>query len=311
MFMGSLLGIVKMQTEIRHQSGLVLISGATASGKSDYAEALASRYNGEIINFDVGQFYNCTPSIVAMPTFEMGRKSYHLYGIFGPAEVLMAPRICELVTARIKEVNSRSKLAILVGCSGMYISALLDGLSVLPSTDAKFRQSIAAVPTYELYSRLEELTPLRASTIESNDRVRIERLLEVIHIVGVDKLEGMYNQRIKYDLPEHQILCITRAREDLYARINERVAGWFREDIYYREVIQLLERHSMDVEVFKILGLKEIKQFGDDFDVVYNQHRDSLQEAIKQNTRRYAKRQLTFWRNQPLKSGWHVDYVEL
>lgn len=303
--------IAKMKTEIRDQTGLILISGATASGKSDYADALAYRYDGEIINFDTGQFYNCTPSVVAMPTFKLGRENYHLYSIFEPTEILMAPRICELVAARIKEVNSRGKLAILVGCSGMYITALLNGLSVLPGTDAGFRESIASVPTAELYRSLQGMTPLRAIKIAQNDRVRIERLLEVLHIVGPEKLEGAFNERVIYSLPDYQIICITREREDLYARINERVEGWFEDDVYYREIKELLSRHSMDVEVFKILGLKEIRQFGDDFDAVYEQHRDTLQDIIKQNTRRYAKRQLTFWRNQPLKSGWNVDYVEV
>lgn len=300
-----------MHLNISPNTQLILLSGATASGKSDIADELSEHYSGEIINFDTGQFYNCTPSIVAMPSFARGRELYHLYGVFDPSEVLMAPRICELVSAKIREVNSRGKLAILVGCSGMYINALLNGLSVLPTTNPEFRSSIVGVRTHDLYKKLSNLAPKRAEKIASNDRVRIERLLEVIHIVGPGNLDSAFNERVTYQIPNYKIICIRRSRETLYSRINKRVNAWFLDGSYYREVSDLLQNYSFDAEIFKILGLRELTQIGGQFPDNFFQKRDLLQERIKQNTRRYAKRQLTFWRNQPSKSGWKVDYIDL
>ena len=282
-------------------TALLLISGPTAVGKTALALSLAEALGGEIVNIDSVQLYrgldigSAKPSIV-----DRSRVPHHLFDIFEPTEQGTVARYISAALTTIGELRARGKLPILVGGTGLYITALLQGLADLPPVDAELRASLEAQSTAELRAKLVDLDEASARGIAPNDRIRTVRALETVLLSGIKASD----LRTAHGYRTQQLATLTIIplidRDELYRRINLRSQKMLEQGLI-EEVETLVQRYGIDAPALDAIGYREVVQVlqgaGD---------RAALAETIALNTRRFAKRQLTFWRNEPAKRGWLV-----
>jgi tRNA dimethylallyltransferase len=270
---------------------LLVISGPTGSGKSDLAVRLAERIGGEIVNADSMQVYRGMDIGTAKPPAEaVARVPHHLLSIVSPERNFTASDFRREATAAIADIDGRGMKAIIVGGSGLYIRALLEGLVDSPAGDPEFRLQFAGVTGEELKLRLHLVDPQTASRLHSNDRVRLIRALEVFSQTGrpisafrsEHAFSGSYYESFK--------MAIRVERPELYRRIDRRVEVMLREG-FVPEVRSLLALgYGLDLKSMRSIGYKEI--------TAYLTGETTLDEAvtlIKRDTRRYAKRQMTWF----------------
>jgi tRNA dimethylallyltransferase len=277
---------------------VVAIVGPTGVGKSELAVFLGENLNGEIINFDSIQFYKELNIGTAKPDEELRKKvPHHLYDLLELDEEFNAAKFVEIADRLIKEIWERGKIPIFVGGTGLYLRALEYGLfpiEIPQEIRDKIRKK-AEEDLSSLYEELKKLDPEYAQKISSKDKVRITRALEVIYTSGRPFSEfhkkNPFFEKKRYDIIK---IGLNLPRKKLYQKINLRVLkmiemGWI------EEVKALLEKGwSPQLKPFKAIGYKYIIQ--------YLQGKLSLEEAIKliqRDTRRYAKRQLTWFKKEP------------
>ncbi len=276
---------------------ILAIVGPTASGKSELAIFLAENLGGEIINFDSVQFYKKLNIGTAKPSpEEMKKVPHHLYDLLELEEEFNAGKFVEIADKVIEEVSSRKKLPILVGGTGLYLRALEYGLFSVEVPE-EIRNSLrkeAEKNLEKLYEKLKELDPEYAKKISPKDKVRITRALEVIYATSKPfsefHKENPFFERKRYDILK---IGLKLERKELYRKINQRVlkmieAGWI------KEVEELLKQgYSPELKPFKAIGYRYI--------IAYLQKKLPLEKAIKliqRDTRRYAKRQLTWFKKE-------------
>lgn len=270
---------------------VMAIVGPTASGKTALGIELAKAFNGEIINGDSMQIYrDMSIGTAKVKPEEMAGVTHHLLDIKDPEEPFSVAEYQKLVRDKISEIKQKGKLPIIVGGTGLYIQAVL--------FDYRFSESqVDENLRNELYTELEEFGPLHMheklmqldpeTDIHPNNTRRVVRALEII--LGseqkVDRslaLEPMYNELIVgIDIP----------RALLYERIDRRVDAMMEEGLI-REVEALRERGIRDVQSIQAIGYKEIYAYLDG-----KLEFDRAIELLKKNSRNYAKRQLTYFRN--------------
>ncbi|WP_282019733.1 tRNA (adenosine(37)-N6)-dimethylallyltransferase MiaA [Planomicrobium okeanokoites] len=270
---------------------VMAIVGPTASGKTALGIELAKAFNGEIINGDSMQIYrDMSIGTAKVKPEEMAGVTHHLLDIKDPEEPFSVAEYQKLVRDKISEIKQKGKLPIIVGGTGLYIQAVL--------FDYRFSESqVDENLRNELYTELEEFGPLHMheklmqldheTDIHPNNTRRVIRALEII--LGseqkVDRslaLEPMYNELIAgIDIP----------RALLYERIDRRVDAMMEEGLI-REVEALRERGIRDVQSIQAIGYKEIYAYLDG-----KLEFDRAIELLKKNSRNYAKRQLTYFRN--------------
>ncbi len=277
---------------------VLAILGPTGVGKSELAVFLAERLRGEVINFDSLQFYRDLNIGTAKPS-EEERKGipHHLFDILAPDEEFNAAKFVELADRVIREIRERNHLPILVGGTGLYLRAFEYGLFPVevPEEIRKRVRTRAEENLTELYRELQELDPEYAQKIGPKDRVRITRALEVIYATSKPfshfHREHPFFQKKRYNILK---IGLVLPREELYQRINQRVlkmieAGWV------EEVRSLMKKgYGEETKAFKAIGYKHILK--------YLKGELSLDEAIRliqRDTRRYAKRQLTWFKKEP------------
>lgn len=173
----------------RPVGALLVLGGTTASGKSALAAALAERFGAVIVNADSQQLFADLPILTARPTpEEEARLPHRLYGVLGPAEQPSAGRWLGMVVPLLEQLAREERPAILVGGSGLYLHALLHGLSVIPPVPAELRARLLEasrdIPSAELHARLAARDPLTAARLRPSDRQRILRALEVLEATG-------------------------------------------------------------------------------------------------------------------------------
>ncbi|MDD3926632.1 MAG: tRNA (adenosine(37)-N6)-dimethylallyltransferase MiaA [bacterium] len=281
------------------RNSLLVLTGPTAVGKTDIAVRTASMADAEIISADSIQIYRGLDIGSAKPTEEerMGIP-HHLIDVADPCDTFSVARYKDMAEAVIQDIWKRGKQAILTGGTGLYISAVIDGFSFPEdSDDPSIRSALEEEADREglaaLHNRLEAVDPESASRIHPNDRRRIIRALEVYKITGepLSHFKRRGNEQPRFGAV---IVVLTMPRALLYSRIEARVDALIETGLV-DEV-----RHLMSGEcagnslAMQGLGYKEI--------AAYIEGRYSLEEAIetlKRDTRRYAKRQLTWWRRDP------------
>ncbi len=281
---------------MKNKEKLVVLIGPTAVGKTKLSIELAKKYNGEIISGDSMQIYKEMDIGTAKITnSEMEGIPHHLIDIKEPDEGFSVAEFQELVRGEISEITARGKLPIIVGGTGLYIQSVIYDyqFSDAPSDESvrKELEARAAIEGNEsLHLELRQVDPISADKIHPNNIRRVIRALEVYHCTGktISEYQDKQDPELMY---ETVIIGLTMEREILYERINKRVDLMIEEGLL-SEVEKLYNRGLKDCQSIQAIGYKEIYEFFE--------NRITLERAIeqlKQNSRRYAKRQLTWFRN--------------
>jgi tRNA dimethylallyltransferase len=278
---------------------LIIISGPTCSGKSALAVELASIVGGEIINADSMQVYRGMDIGTAkLPISERKGIPHHLIDIINPDQEFNAALFLVHTLPIIKDLHSKKIPIIVVGGTGLYVRALLGGLFNCPPSDLELRQNLweecERQGTSFLYEKLSRLDKNAADRIHPMDKVRIIRALEVIHLTGyqfseLTRKHGFSNKRFS---PLN--LCLHVDRHILYSRINRRTISMI-DSGFINEVEVLLKiGYDSNLKSMQAIGYRHI--------VGYLKDKWKFNETIKliqRDTRRYAKRQLTWLRADP------------
>jgi tRNA dimethylallyltransferase len=278
------------------------IVGPTATGKSEIAADVARETSAEIVSADAFQIYRGLDLLTAKPEAStLSKTPHHLIGTVPLTEEMNAERFRRAATVAIDEINSRGKLAIVVGGSGLYIKALTHGLAPLPESDPKLREQLSSMSLSDLRSLLVELDPETAKRIDRNNRRRVVRALEICLLTGkaasaqLSRMGGLETAapckppRTGLSASRATGVFVFRDQEELYERINQRVQA-----IFERGVIEEVRAAAVtNATASQMIGLREIRELLGG--------KKSLPQCIadiQQATRRYAKRQLTWFRRQ-------------
>ena len=276
---------------------VLVIVGPTASGKKKIALEAALRFDGEIVSADSRKVYRYLDIGAAKPSpADRARAPHHLIGIVDPDEPFSAGKWAELAVETVSDIIRRGKLPIISGGTGFYISALLDGLSEGIAADAAVRVRIERLRDEQgagaVYDRLRTADPGRADELHPNDTMRVMRALEIVEITGQTfgelRIQGTVGKGGEYDTFTAGII---RERDVLYERINGRVDAMIERGLE-EEVQSILARgYDRSLIALDTVGYKEWWGY---FDGAMS-YSDCV-ELIKRDTRRYAKRQLTWFR---------------
>ncbi len=274
----------------------ILLVGATASGKSSAAEFLAKHFEIEIISADARQIYRYLDIGTATPPQTiLNQIPHHLINILNPDQYYNAAQFAEDASRIIKQIQKINKIPIIVGGSGFYIKALIDGLSKLPK-DLKCRERLKKEIEINgieyLHNYLNEIDPETAKRLASKDAFRIIRAIEVYELTG-KPLSMVYKEYPPQPLIEGKYLIIGLdwERKFLYERINKRVDLMIDNGLI--EEVKFIENLGYDKNLSSLqsIGYKEIWNYLDGTISL-----DETIEKIKINTRHYAKKQLTWFR---------------
>ncbi|MCI6151797.1 MAG: tRNA (adenosine(37)-N6)-dimethylallyltransferase MiaA [Fusobacterium perfoetens] len=271
----------------------IVIAGPTGVGKTDLSLKLAKELDCYIISSDSAQVYkDMNIGTAKILEEEMKGIKHFMLDIVEPISKYSVGDYQKEVDKILQETEKENKNIILTGGTGLYIGAITEGLSDLPSGDENLRKELSKLSTNELYEKLKVLDCESIKNIHINNRKRLERALEVCLLTG-KKFSELSKQNIKNNNYSFLKVCLTRDRENLYKRIDKRVDIMV-ENGLVEEVKNICEKYSKEIiKKINIIGYSEI--------IDYFNGEISLEEAIsniKRNSRRYAKRQLTWFRNQ-------------
>lgn len=272
----------------------IFITGPTAVGKSALALALAEQRGGEIISVDSMQVY-CGLNIgTAKPTAaERAHVPHHLIDVVALTEAFDAAKFVALADKAVKEIQSRGRVPIFCGGTGLYFKAYLEGLGEAPPADEKLRAELEAISFAELLRELEQADPATYAKIDRNNPRRVIRALEVIRLTEkpFSAQRAEWNPSSTRHPPSSQFFSLSRPAVDLHARINARVDDMFAAGLV-EETRQLLQ-HGLEQNktAMQAIGYRQV--------VEHLRGERSLPETIelvKIKTRQFAKRQLTWFR---------------
>jgi tRNA dimethylallyltransferase len=275
---------------------LALIAGPTASGKSALALALAERTGGVIVNADSAQVYRDLRLVSARPTAEeMERAPHRLYGYRDGARPFSAADWAADAKVEIATAHAEGRLPILAGGTGLYIRTLLDGIAPVPEIDPAIRAAVRALPVAEAHAALAKEDPAAAARVRPSDTARTGRALEVVRSTGRPLSHWQEQQAggIAGEVELHPLILLP-PRDWLTARCDARFEKMM-SDEGLAEVSSLLSR-SLDpaLPVMRAIGVKEIAAFLNGAST-----REEALAAGRTATRRYAKRQYTWFSRQP------------
>ncbi len=276
---------------------VVVIVGPTASGKTALSIELAKKINGEIISSDSMQIYKDMDIGTAKVTKEeaQGIKHY-LIDCIEPDKRYTVSDFKRDSEVAIKEIIAKGKTPIIVGGTGLYVNSLIYGIEYQEMNfDEEYRNKLmerAKNPQEleKMWNEANEIDPESMKIISKNDKKRIARVLEIYKATGKTKTEQEILSRQKEPEYDFKVFGISMKREELYERINMRVDIMI-ENGLEEEVKNLVSKYKEFPTAMQGLGYKEVVQY---FDGILT--RDEMIEKIKQETRRYAKRQLTWFR---------------
>lgn len=277
---------------------VIVIGGPTASGKTQLAIEWALKINGEIISCDSRQIYKYMDIGTAKPTLEERNLiPHHLIDIIYPDEIMSAGEFQKLARACIEDIYRRGKVPLLVGGTGLYIRAVIRDINFPPKVDESIREMIKEKVKKEglsrVYEELQRIDPVTANKISPNDEIRITRALEVYYATG--RPISYYRRGIDVDYPEYNIVyfVLNPPRDLLYKRIEERVDKMIKLGLIEETKYILSLGYSPELPSLQTLGYREIIKY------IHGMYSlESAVEEIKKETRRYAKRQLTWFRNE-------------
>lgn len=279
-------------------SACLLIAGPTASGKTALALAAADRLDGEIINADSMQVYAGLRIITARPDEEeTARAPHHLFGTIDPATRFSVGQWLGAAQARIAEIRARGRTPILVGGTGLYFNALTKGLAPVPEIDGEARARAAALLEADgiegLRAETLRVDPVATERIEPGDRQRHLRIMEVYLTTGAPLSELWSQTRPALVAGEWAGLVLEPSRAELYARIETRFDRML-ETGALEEVRAFAERElDPALPSMKALGVPQLLAL-----CRGEMDRETAIELSKRDSRRYAKRQMTWFRNQ-------------
>jgi tRNA dimethylallyltransferase len=281
--------------------GVFFVVGPTATGKSEIAADVATEVGAEIVSADAFQIYRGLDLLTAKPeTGTLAKVPHHLIGTVSILDKMSAAKFRERALVAISEIHSRRKLAIVVGGSGLYIKALTHGLSSGPAADPDLRARLNELNLHDLQNKLLALDPEAASKIDLKNRRRLVRAIEVC-LLGEQKISGR-RKEWESDVGTNGVF-VFRERDEIYERINRRVEAMFENGV----IEEARNAGAMSETASKMIGLREIRELLDGpaaaASILSASRTDSSRgeqcvAAIQQATRRYAKRQLTWFRRQ-------------
>ncbi|MBW2207826.1 MAG: tRNA (adenosine(37)-N6)-dimethylallyltransferase MiaA [Deltaproteobacteria bacterium] len=278
---------------------LIVITGPTATGKSGLAIELALELGGEILSADSMQVYKGMDIGTAKtPLDERKGVPHHLLDVVDPDEEFNASIFRSLSLPLLAEIQSRGNVGLVVGGTGLYIKVLLGGLLYCPSPDPDLKSELKSLCDQEgsqfLHGQLQMLDPESAEKIHPNDGIRIIRALEIIQSAN-DRLSSIRRQHAFKDKPfDVMKICLNMKREDLYDRINKRCLHMV-ENGLVEEVEGLLEKgYASHLRPMQSIGYRHVSHF---LEGTWDLEKTISQ--LKVDTRRYAKRQLTWFRADP------------
>lgn len=270
---------------------VIVVAGPTASGKTTLAVEIAKAVGGEVISADSMQVYKGMEIASAAPTEqEMAGIEHHMVQFLERDVPFSAADFCNIARGIISDIVSRGKVPVIAGGTGLFIDSLIDNVNFIETkNDPDLRERLMAQSEDELYAELEKADPEAARKIHKNNKKRVARALEIYYLTGKTKSEAD-KEAVSHESPYDALYFVIdyKNREDLYGRINRRV------DIMLQNGLENEARRCL-VEGGKTaaqaIGHKELKPY---FEGVL-----SLEEAaenIKRETRRYAKRQITWFK---------------
>ena len=275
---------------------VIVICGPTASGKTKLSIELAKKINGEIVSCDSMQIYKDMNIGTAKPTEEemQGIKHYLIDCVSPQTRYSVADYKKDAILA-IKEIFSKGKVPIIVGGTGLYLESLIYNIEYNEiEVDLKYREELEKIEKEEglesLYKKAELIDPEAIKKISHNDKKRIFRILEIYKSTGKNKTQLEIESRKNKPEYDYLLFGITMDREKLYERINLRVDLMIKDGLV-EEVKNLCKKYKELPTALQGLGYKEVVEYLDG-----TISKEEMIEKIKQETRRYAKRQLTWFR---------------
>ena len=275
---------------------VIVICGPTASGKTALSIELAKKINGEIVSADSMQIYKDMDIGTAKPTKqEMGEIKHYLLDFVSPEDRYSVAQYKQDAKKAIKEIINKRKTPIIVGGTGLYVDSLIYEIEYNDiKLDEEYRKKLEKIAEEqgleELYKKAVEIDPEAMKKISQNDKKRIMRVLEIYHSTGKTKTEQEKESRknpVEYD---YRVFAINWDREILYQRINKRVDIMVEQGLI-EEVKEILNKYDKFPTAMQGLGYKEVVDY---LNGIYT--KEEMIEKIKLETRRYAKRQLTWFR---------------
>ena len=275
----------------------LFIVGPTATGKSEIAADVAQKLDAEIISADAFQIYRGLDLLNAKPgATTLAKAPHHLIGTMSILEEMSAEKFRQLASRTLAEIHSREKTAIVVGGSGLYVKALTHGLTPVPSVDLKLRAQLNQLSLDELGAKLLDLDS--QTKIDMKNRRRLVRAIEICLTNGqpASAQRGEWNAVAGIGDPGQPASAmpatsffVFRERDELYERINRRVEAMFENGV----IEEVRATGTMSQTASQMIGLREIRKLLDGRMSIFQ-----CVAAIQQATRRYAKRQLTWFRRQ-------------
>jgi tRNA dimethylallyltransferase len=287
------------------------IVGPTATGKSELAADVACEVSAEIVSADAFQIYNGLGLLTAKPdAATLAKAPHHLIGTVPLTEEMNVEKYRRTAMRAIDEISSRGRQAIVVGGSGLYIKALTHGLAPVPESDRKLRAKLNAMSLDDLRSQLAELDPKTARKIDMNNRRRLVRALEICLLSGKSMSDALAARSTAAEGVDLGSLAdvrprsapaatgagspiagvfVFRDRNELYERINQRVETTFE----HEAIEEVRTAGATSATASQMIGLREIREL-----LAGKKSLPQCIAEIQQATRRYAKRQLTWFRRQ-------------
>ena len=278
------------------KSKIILISGPTASGKSNFSVKLAKKINGEIINADSMQVYKELKILSARPNFKDYQKiKHHLYGFHSVKKNFSTGDWLKIAIKKIKEIKKRKKIPIFVGGTGLYFKALTDGLVSIPNIPIRFRNKVRALHKdlgqKKFYQKLIKLDSNSKEKINPTDVQRSIRAYEVKQFTKKSLHDWFQNTKSYFEKDDFLKIYIDYPREELVQRIGKRAEKMIKLGAI-QEVKKFVKlKVRKDKSVNKAIGINEIKE--------YLEERKDMTDVIEKisiKTRQYAKRQSTWAR---------------
>ena len=275
---------------------VIIICGPTASGKTDLSINIAEKINGEIVSADSMQIYKDMDIGTAKPSMEERKKIEHyMIDIINPDErYSVADFKCEAMKC-IEKIVKKGKVPIVVGGTGLYIDSIYYGIEYNEiKTDLVYREKLEEIAKKEglekLYEKALEIDPIAIKKISKNDKKRIIRVLEIYHETGKTKTEQEAESIKKEKQYDYKIIAIDMDRKQLYERINKRVDMMIDQGLI-EEVEKILKKYNTFPTAMQGLGYKEVVKY------INNEYtKEEMIEKIKMESRRYAKRQITWFK---------------
>jgi tRNA dimethylallyltransferase len=289
---------------------VIVICGATGIGKTVVGIGLAEKLGGEIVSADSMQIYRYMDIGTAKPTAaELARAAHHMIDIVDPDDDYDADRFSKQARERIAEIVGRGRIPLVVGGTGLYIKALLHGLfqakPVDPQIRKRLKQQAEENGSHVLYQRLQAMDPVTAGRLHPKDAYRIVRALETIESSGTPISELHQAHGFEEDPYSTLKIGLQMEREKLYARIDRRVELMIEAGLV-EEVQKLLEMgYAAELKSMQSIGYRHVVDF-----LTEKLTWEECVRTLKRDTRRFAKRQFTWFGADPLIQWYETDRLE-